>query len=61
MYRASRTIALALGWLLFFFVAYKVATTTMEEKGLWDPYEILGVRQVIVYKKIFPIPSKLQT
>ncbi|KAI8839259.1 Sec63 Brl domain-containing protein [Chytridium lagenaria] len=38
-----RFIIILLGWLLFGFVAYQVAITKMEEKGLWDPYDILEV------------------
>ncbi|KND05036.1 uncharacterized protein SPPG_00716 [Spizellomyces punctatus DAOM BR117] len=40
---STRFILLVLGWALFSFVVYKVATTSVEEKGLWDPYQILGV------------------
>ncbi|KAJ3211605.1 secretory subunit [Dinochytrium kinnereticum] len=40
-----RLIFILLGWVLFGFVAYQVAITTLEEKGLWDPYNILDVSE----------------
>ena len=41
-----RTIGLAAGWALFAFVAYKAATTVIDEPDLWNPYDILGVSEV---------------
>ncbi|KAJ3330718.1 secretory subunit [Blyttiomyces sp. JEL0837] len=37
---------LVLGWALLVFVAYQVAVAKVEEQGLWDPYQILGVDSV---------------
>lgn len=41
-----------MGWALFAFVLYKAATTSVEEKGLWDPYVILGVDRDATKKEI---------
>ncbi|KAJ3035523.1 secretory subunit [Rhizophlyctis rosea] len=40
-----KTIFLVLGWIFFALVAYKVATTVIEEPGPWDPYEIMGLTE----------------
>ncbi|KAI8913913.1 Sec63 Brl domain-containing protein [Powellomyces hirtus] len=40
---STKLILLFFGWSLFAFVAYKAATTAVEEKGLWNPYAILGL------------------
>ncbi|KAI8815603.1 Sec63 Brl domain-containing protein [Fimicolochytrium jonesii] len=40
---STRFILLALGWTLFGFVLYSAATTSLEEKGIWDPYKVLGL------------------
>lgn len=40
-----RTVALLVGWTLFGFVAYKVATTEVLNK-VYDPFEILGLKSV---------------
>ncbi|KAI9593363.1 Sec63 Brl domain-containing protein [Syncephalis fuscata] len=37
-----RLYLLAIGWCMFSYVAYMVATTPVEVK-IWDPYEVLGV------------------
>ncbi|KAI8923996.1 Sec63 Brl domain-containing protein [Entophlyctis helioformis] len=38
-----RLLLLLLGWSLFAFIVYKAFTTEIEETGIWDPYQILGV------------------
>ncbi|KAI9094099.1 Sec63 Brl domain-containing protein [Phlyctochytrium arcticum] len=38
-----RSVVLVLGWILLTYVAYQVATTTIEEKSTFDPYALLGV------------------
>ncbi|KAJ3285726.1 secretory subunit [Borealophlyctis nickersoniae] len=56
-----RSILLILGWLFFVFVVYKVATTTIDEPALWDPYEILGLEKGVdasAVKKAFRELSK---
>ncbi|KAI9330878.1 Sec63 Brl domain-containing protein [Obelidium mucronatum] len=40
---STKNLLLILGWIVFAFGAYKVATAELAESGLWDPYEILGV------------------
>lgn len=37
-----RAILFVIGWAAFTFVSYKVATTSLESGGSWDPYEIIG-------------------
>ncbi|KAI8909214.1 Sec63 Brl domain-containing protein [Gorgonomyces haynaldii] len=39
----KRRLYLFLGWVLFFLVCYRTATTDLVEEKTWDPYEILGV------------------
>ncbi|KAJ3024312.1 UNVERIFIED_CONTAM: secretory subunit [Siphonaria sp. JEL0065] len=40
---STKNLLLILGWAVFAFGAYKVATAELGESKLWDPYEILGV------------------
>jgi translocation protein SEC63 len=40
-----RLVALSLGWALFAYLLALAASRAVEEKGVWDPYEILGVSE----------------
>ncbi|KAJ3065151.1 secretory subunit, partial [Rhizoclosmatium hyalinum] len=40
---STKNILLLLGWVVFAFGAYKIATLEKTDAGLWDPYELLGV------------------
>ncbi|KAJ3190645.1 secretory subunit [Irineochytrium annulatum] len=40
---SPRVLFVLAGWALAAFVVYQIATTHVEEQGLWDPYEILGI------------------
>ncbi|KAJ1557018.1 hypothetical protein HK405_001092, partial [Cladochytrium tenue] len=41
----TKAIFFLLGWALLGFVAYQVYITPTEEKGLWDPYDILELSE----------------
>jgi preprotein translocase subunit Sec63 len=41
-----RLLLLALGWAVLAFSLHQAFTVTIEEQGLWDPYDILGVSTV---------------
>lgn len=50
--RLKRFIAIVLGWTAFAYMSYMVATTTIVEGKIWDPYEILGVSTSATEKAI---------
>lgn len=45
--RICRGLFLSLGWVVFGLLAYKVATTKIDNK-IYDPFEILGIKSVSV-------------
>ncbi|CAG8735695.1 696_t:CDS:2, partial [Dentiscutata heterogama] len=48
-------IGVIIGWIFFFYLAYKIATIKVVVE-LWDPYEVMGVREgtsLEVIKKTF--------
>ncbi|KAJ3113714.1 secretory subunit [Phlyctochytrium bullatum] len=48
----GQLIFIIFGWILFGFVAYQVAITKLEDKGLWNPYDILEVSEDASQKEI---------
>lgn len=43
----KRALVAICGWALMGFMAYLIATTTPEEAKLWNPYDILGISEVL--------------
>ena len=46
--RLKRLVTVVLGWSLFGYMVYLIATTKPGISKLWDPYEILGLSTVCV-------------
>lgn len=44
--RLKRFTAIVLGWALFGYMAYQVATTVVTAGKIWNPYDILGISTV---------------
>ncbi|KAA8894784.1 Sec63 Brl domain-containing protein [Sphaerosporella brunnea] len=50
--RLKRFTALVLGWAAFSYMCYLIATTSLVEGKIWDPYDILGISTSATEKQI---------
>ncbi|KAI5804557.1 Sec63 Brl domain-containing protein [Geopyxis carbonaria] len=50
--RLKRFTAITLGWVLFAYMGYLIATTKNAAGKVWDPYEILGISMSLTEKQI---------